>query len=777
MPIEKYTNLNRSDSFCFWLESETYELGSIWGGAAYKFGIFKFDKEPKDTSNPSDDQYAWYRKHGATRDAAYGKVLEGLCSIAEAAAVGDFQKVEDNDTYGEACKWKIAFLYSGMKLIPIYNKSMMSRIAEHYGMPNSSTASMLELQEYMVKKKGNKDLYDFYNELLAVYETLIADGNVWMIMGDADTLKNPVIEMGKSVSSGLKDYSSFTSLEDLGNRFREVKGNTDVKVPYAYWQFIKDVKIGDVVAVFSNKIMYGKNSHVIYGWGVITSEIINDVESENPLQRKVEWKRIFEEPVLDNKTRNSMFFHGTTKDQAEHIRQLLSITELHNQTVSMESLQTYIDLLLENRNLVLTGAPGTGKTYLAKEIAKAMGCTGADRNFVQFHPSYDYTDFVEGLRPVNDGNSQVGFERKDGVFKSFCKTALLQTAIVENNIFYGLNEDPKVWKVLLASTGDNPMRTDCMKNGYIRIGWDMYGDVDFSDFDEFSEGGKIILNAFQNKMQIGDIVVSCYGEYTTDAIGIITGEYEYSEDKGNYCRYRTVNWILKNVKLDTKALIGKKMMQPTVYKLSVPVDKIIDFVKENRPTRAVSTAAVNLKPQVFIIDEINRGDLSKIFGELFFCIDPGYRGKKGMVQTQYQNMIDPNDIFSNGFYIPENVYIIATMNDIDRSVESMDFAMRRRFAWYEVDPKERVEMLDKLESCKEEAIIRMNRLNDAITEKLGSAYQIGPAYFLKLKEGDFNKLWKMNLKPLLQEYLRGTRDAESTLKKFEDSYNNVVATY
>lgn len=715
MPIEKYTNLNRSDSFCFWLESETYELGSIWGGAAYKFGIFKFDKEPKDTSNPSDDQYAWYRKHGATRDAAYGKVLEGLCSIAEAAAVGDFQKVEDNDTYGEACKWKIAFLYSGMKLIPIYNKSMMSRIAEHYGMPNSSTASMLELQEYMVKKKGNKDLYDFYNELLAVYETLIADGNVWMIMGDADTLKNPVIEMGKSVSSGLKDYSSFTSLEDLGNRFREVKGNTDVKVPYAYWQFIKDVKIGDVVAVFSNKIMYGKNSHVIYGWGVITSEIINDVESENPLQRKVEWKRIFEEPVLDNKTRNSMFFHGTTKDQAEHIRQLLSITELHNQTISMESLQTYIDLLLENRNLVLTGAPGTGKTYLAKKIAKAMGCTDEEMCFVQFHPSYDYTDFVEGLRPVNAKDGQITFERKDGIFKRFCKSALDDGERTILKIYDSIISDIKKGTLSMGTEGK---KLKCIDNE-IKV-WDKEKN-ELDKKHQFSKELIIILAK--------EIIAS--GDYKSKEVSKGSIKNTYGSEIERYA-IPVINEVLRRYK---------------------------------RPS------------YVFIIDEINRGDLSKIFGELFFCIDPGYRGKKGMVQTQYQNMIDPNDIFSNGFYIPENVYIIATMNDIDRSVESMDFAMRRRFAWYEVDPKERVEMLDKLESCKDEAIIRMNRLNDAITEKLGSAYQIGPAYFLKLKEGDFNKLWKMNLKPLLQEYLRGTRDAESTLKKFEDSYNNVVATY
>lgn len=176
---------------------------------------------------------------------------------------------------------------------------------------------------------------------------------------------------------------------------------------------------------------------------------------------------------------------------------------------------------------------------------------------------------------------------------------------------------------------------------------------------------------------------------------------------------------------------------------------------------------------VFIIDEINRGDLSKIFGELFFAIDPGYRGEIGKVNTQYQNMIDEEDVFADGFYVPENVYILATMNDIDRSVESMDFAMRRRFAWKEITPNDRLEMLEDLGAYKDEAIKRMQNLNIKIrfTKELGSAFQIGPAYFRKVKNGDFERLWTLNLKPLLCEYLRGVRNADSLLEDFEGAYN------
>ena len=198
---------------------------------------------------------------------------------------------------------------------------------------------------------------------------------------------------------------------------------------------------------------------------------------------------------------------------------------------------------------------------------------------------------------------------------------------------------------------------------------------------------------------------------------------------------------------------------------------------KTRIARKVVVDAVQKKPFVFIIDEINRGEISKIFGELFFSIDPGYRGEKGRVNTQYQNMIEEGDVFVKGFYVPENVYIIGTMNDIDRSVESMDFAMRRRFTWKEVTPADTEYMLDTLD-CATEAKATMNRLNKAIeeTEGLGAAYLIGPAYFLKLGEngGDFDKLWKMNIEPLLKEYLRGFRKTKDILDKFSKAYFNKI---
>lgn len=174
------------------------------------------------------------------------------------------------------------------------------------------------------------------------------------------------------------------------------------------------------------------------------------------------------------------------------------------------------------------------------------------------------------------------------------------------------------------------------------------------------------------------------------------------------------------------------------------------------------------EPYIFVIDEINRGEISKIFGELFFSIDPSYRGKKGAVKTQYANMhIDPDD----DFYVPENVYIIGTMNDIDRSVESFDFAMRRRFTWEEITAEDSAERINLPQDIKD----RMKALNGEIakTDGLNASYQIGGAYFLDADGNantDCDAIWKYRLAPLLKEYLRSMPDAQEKLEKLENVF-------
>ena len=454
---------------------------------------------------------------------------------------------------------------------------------------------------------------------------------------------------------------------------------------------------------------------------------------------------------------------ASTRDTANNKGNIPTTSIKTNSQMSM--YQEYIDLLEETRNLVLTGAPGTGKTYLAKEIAKEMD---AEYDFVQFHPSYDYTDFVEGLRPIQKDKGEVGFERKDGIFKVFCKKALKnwedsqKTAdeISEEKSF------EEKYNELLQRIEDGELNEFQLRTRDKKM-----EIVNISDYDNIilrapaTESERTYTVSFNRLSKLAKKFPTLS---SLDSISNISQEIRVVIGGCNASAY----WaVLREIYRQGESKYKEQVSRYKDYNVRLADD--FSLAPPNNPT-----AIVKRKKYVFIIDEINRGEISKIFGELFFSIDPGYRGVKGRVKTQYQNLIDEDDVFYDGFYVPENVYILATMNDIDRSVESMDFAMRRRFTWKEVSPSDTESMLNDL-SCVAKAKAAMERLNKAIeeTEGLGAAYMIGPSYFLKLGEngGDFNKLWKLNIEPLLKEYLRGFRKSNECLKKFEAAYYDNIA--
>ena len=396
----------------------------------------------------------------------------------------------------------------------------------------------------------------------------------------------------------------------------------------------------------------------------------------------------------------------------EYSTQFLDEKEKKEEKMSLE-YKVYHPLsqtLLQSKNLILRGAPGTGKTYLAKEIAKELTDGNEDQiGFVQFHPSYDYTDFVEGLRPVSNGDGAIEFKLQDGIFKDFCQKAK------EAQLIGGQDNFDEAWDSYLEYINVAEEKEYITKTSYLSVnsrqnlsvnydsgvpGWslprkyvyELYKDKNYNKQEYYKSGGKTVLETLRKRFGLKDYV------------------------------------------------------SPT----EIDTDKKF----------------------VFIIDEINRGEISKIFGELFFSIDPGYRGEKGSVSTQYANLHETDE----KFYIPENVYIIGTMNDIDRSVDTFDFAMRRRFRFVEVTAESQFYILDeKLGEYAKEAKTRLRNLNGAIenVQELSSHYHIGPSYFLKLEEVnfDYELLWSDYLKPLLEDYLRGSYEEVETIANLKKAFD------
>lgn len=505
-------------------------------------------------------------------------------------------------------------------------------------------------------------------------------------------------------------------------------------------QLVQSIKKGDIL-ILKSVSTKGEKHDVpflrIKGVGIVESDMSSKQKTDSSTLCSCDVKYI----KVDGKDFVGSDYGGFRKTVHKANRKAQPIIDYVNSLLYTEGIGTpseyaeYIELLKETHNLVLTGAPGTGKTYMAQRIAKDMGCTKEEMCFVQFHPSYDYTDFVEGLRPIENSDGQIGFERRDGVFKDFCKRA------VKNLI-------------------DSKKSVESLTN---ELSW----EEKLQQFIEIAIENNTIFN------------LSVGSEFTIDEIRqriiIIHNEQNEKTKQIAVNADEIIELLANDVQLDNVKDIRdyfKRKFPTQADSYAFVIVKAIRKMKT--PTPDAPANKVERKPFVFIIDEINRGEVSKIFGELFYAIDPRYRGNNDVrVKTQYQNLVPDTDVFAEGFYVPENVYILATMNDIDRSVESMDFAMRRRFTWKEVLPADTDDMLDVLD-CADEAKATMNRLNEVIstTDGLGSAYQVGPSYFLKLRDNgnDFDKLWHMNIEPLLKEYLRGFRMADEILKKLNRAY-------
>lgn len=509
------------------------------------------------------------------------------------------------------------------------------------------------------------------------------------------------------------------------------------------------------------KNFYNNNSHVLAK--KIAKKMNLKVQKEDGKER---WWHVLYLGGKADADAAGAFYWELRPELVEALKQVNLSVELYD-TKGPETSQ--------DNNIILYGPPGTGKTYSTvlyavsiieestvetlKEEAyedvferyleyKEDGLI----DFVTFHQSFSYEEFIEGIRPVvtseedSDTGNEIEYEISDGLFKRFANRA-------ETPIDYGMSEDlgihknPTIWKVSLGGSGDNEIRTDSMENNHIRIGWDEYGK-DVSDSTDFSKnGGKSALNAFYNEMKLGDIILSAYSNEIIDAIGVVRGNPEWNDEYPTYKRQRAVEWLAKDLSeniVDINA--GKNKTRSTLYNLTISVSDIMKLLRKVSPESF--TKDMSIPNRVFIIDEINRGNISKIFGELITLIEPSKRinAKEEMRTTLPYS--------GQKFGVPDNVYIIGTMNTADRSIAMLDTALRRRFSFYEMTPNSALLKGIEVEGINIERLLES--LNKRITVLFDRDHTIGHSYFLPLKNNPtidhLGMIFENRIIPLLQEY-------------------------
>ena len=426
-----------------------------------------------------------------------------------------------------------------------------------------------------------------------------------------------------------------------------------------------------------------------------------------------------------------------------------------------------------DKNVILYGPPGTGKTYNTVIYAVAI-CDGLSLEevkrrpykdvleryavlknkekrvaFTTFHQSFGYEEFIEGIKPrLDSDSSDIEYTINDGVFKAFCDRASTGTVNTSGTM---IKDNAQVWGIILGGNWGPDLKQRCFDDGVIRIGWPDSPEVIDEDTEGLSDKSKRMLLYFQDEMEIGDLVVVRETGETIDAIGVVTGDYEFDISDTDFPRKRTVKWLITNESINILTLNGGFIFdRKTIYPLSrINVGELLNKINVR------DEYVANTKPYVFIIDEINRGNISKIFGELITLIETTKR--KGAKEAMEAILPYSNVPFS----VPDNVYIIGTMNTADRSIALMDTALRRRFSFVEMMPD--TEVLDSLgagiiEVDGEELNVAM--MLDVINRRIEYLYDrehtIGHAFFTKLADNPsidtLAEIFSKNVIPLLQEY-------------------------
>lgn len=629
---------------------------------------------------------------------------------------------------------------------------------------------------FLAYKRALLSFRDFYLEYLKNHTKKLSI-KAWFIRSNngefvQDFLEKQVVGIGwlrESYEGKSREAIKNCILKECPN---EKQGTID-QWAGCCWRFACEIKVNDYVITNNN------DGTLHIGKIIGEYEYSPDFYKENPHIRSVKWIEKIERKTLPAKIQSYLksSLTVTSFDDSEAIK---CLEEICKQNSNKEQDMTKIPL-----NQILYGPPGTGKTY--NTVIKAIEITNPeliqrDENgnvknykvlkekfdelkqqgqieFVTFHQSYSYEEFVEGIKPDLENGKELRYKLQNGIFKTICNNA---KELLETKVKYNFNKDNiSVYKILIP---DESLFTYCIENDCVAINWG--NDIDISNCDsqeeiiakipeDFESRKQCIsqLNLFKlwidNDLKSGkDVIVVIPGSMNTiKGIAKITGNYFYNSDIENGHQQRKVDWIRKNINISSDSIYNSKFVSPTItgmFNDKINWDAFLNLINNKNNSKSSNA--------VLVIDEINRGDVSKIFGELITLIEDDKRiGKEHQMTVTLPYSREP-------FGVPNNLYIIGTMNTADRSIALLDTALRRRFDFEEMMPKPELLRGKDIEGVDLEQLL--TKINDRIKNEYDRDHQIGHSYLMGVKNKEqLERAYKNRILPLLNEYFYNDIDS------------------